>query len=177
MVKPRSVPRAVCTAAQVRTLDYSSRVSIAATSLGRRRRDLPRLSPTRRLDLTKFQPMLVELAIFGAVKLLQNLALVFVAICAAFVTLGVVKRHSATDRLPFMRAAGRDLSRALLMSRHLFVAAGIIVAAACGFVAGRWDGWVVTVVTGLALWGVVGSLAGLRSSQPIIAQPSDSSTA
>lgn len=120
--------------------------------------------------------MLVELAVYGAVKLLQNWIHAFAAICAMFVTLGVVTRRSDVDRLPFMRAAGRDLSRAFLVSRNLFVAAGFIVAAACGFVAGRWDGWVATAVTGLALWAVVGSLGGLRP-QPVVAQPPDSDAA
>ena len=118
--------------------------------------------------------MLVELAVFGAVKLLQNWVHAFVAICAVFVVLGVARRRSAPETLPFMRAAGRDLGRALLICRHLFVAAGFIVAAACGLVAGRWDGWVVTVVTALTLWGVLGSIAGLRQPQPIPVRSSDS---
>ena len=117
--------------------------------------------------------MLVELAIIGAVKLLQNWVHAFIAICAAFLVLGAAARRSTADKLSFMRAAGWDLSRALLVCRHLFVAAGFIVAAAYGLVAGRWDGWVVTAVTGLALWGVVGSIAGQRQPRPIIARSPD----
>lgn len=136
-----------------------------------------RQSPLVGVALAMFKSMLVELAIYGALKLLQNRIHVFVAICAAFLVVGAVARRSAVEKLPFIRAAGRDLSRALLMSRSLFVAAAFIVAAACGLIAGRWDGWVVTVVTGLALWGVVGSFASLRPPQPVAAQLPDSNAA
>lgn len=65
-----------------------------------------RESAPRRAAVTMFHSMLVELAVYGAVKLLQNWVHVLVVICATFLVAGALARRSVADRLPFMRGPG-----------------------------------------------------------------------
>ena len=102
--------------------------------------------------------MLTEFVVLLAALLLQYKIYVFLAICAAFLVCGIASRRSGGDELPFVRAAGRDLGRALIACRWVFLASALVVAAAFGFVAGQWGGWLVTVVTGAAVWATWGLL-------------------
>ena len=103
--------------------------------------------------------MLTELVVLLAVMLLQHKIHAFLAICAACLLCGVASRRSSGDKLPFARAARRDVGRALIACQRIFLASALVVAAACGFVAGHWGGWLVAVVAGTAVWATWGALS------------------
>ena len=102
--------------------------------------------------------MLTEFVVLVAALLLQHKIHAFLAISAAFLICGIARRRSSGDEVPSVRAVGRDLGRALIACRWVFLASALIVAAAYGFVAGQWGGWLVTVVAGAAIWATWGSL-------------------
>ena len=93
-----------------------------------------------------------------AVLLLQHKIHAFLAISAVGLVCGVVRRRASGNGSSFVRAAGRDLFRGLVACSRVLLASTFVVAAACGFAAGRWDGWVVAVVTGVAVWAAWASL-------------------
>lgn len=115
-------------------------------------------SPTQGAVGASVARMLTEFVVLLAVLLLQHKIHAFLAICAAFLVCGIASRRSSEDGLPFVRAARRDLGRALIACQRVFLASALVVAAACGFVAGQWGGWLVAVVAGAAVWATWGSL-------------------
>ena len=102
--------------------------------------------------------MLTELLVLCAMLLLQHKVHAFLAICAVGLVCGVIRRRADGDGSSFVRAAGRDLFRCLVACSRILLASTFVVIAACGFVAGQWDGWVVAVVTWVAVWAAWASL-------------------
>ncbi len=102
--------------------------------------------------------MLTEFVVLLAALLLQHKVHAFLLMCAAFLVCGIASRRSSGYELPLVRAVGRDLGRALTACRWVFLASALILAAAYGFVAGQWGGWLVAVVAGAALWATWGLL-------------------
>ena len=102
--------------------------------------------------------MLTELLVLLAALFLQHKVQAFLAMCAVGIVCGVIRRRAGGEGSSFVRAAGRDLFRALVACHRILVASTFVVAAACGFMAGQWDGWVVTVVTAVAVWAIWASL-------------------
>ena len=109
--------------------------------------------------------MLTEFVVLMAALLLQHKIPAFLAICAASLVYGIASRRSDGVELPFGRAVGRDLGRALIACRWVFLTSSLIVLAAMGFVAGQWGGWLVTVVTGAAVWATWGLLTAGRQHE------------
>lgn len=103
--------------------------------------------------------MLTELVVLLAVMLLQHKTYAFLAICAACLLCGVATRRSSGDKLPLARATRRYLGRALIACQRIFLASALVVAAACGFIAGHWGGRLVAVVAGSAVWATWGALS------------------
>ena len=93
-----------------------------------------------------------------AMLLLQHKVHAFLAICVVCLVCGVIRRRANGDGSPFVRAAGRDLFRGLVACYRILLASTFVVVAACGFVAGQWDGWVVAVVAWVAVWAAWASL-------------------
>ena len=121
--------------------------------------------------------MLTEFVVLLATLLLQHKIHAFLAICAAFLVYGITRRRSGGDELPFVRAVGQDLGRALIACRWVFLASALIVAAAIGFVAGQWGGWLVTVVTGAAIWATWGLVTADSTTPTAASRPPKPKTA
>lgn len=102
--------------------------------------------------------MLTELLVLFAVLLSQHKIYAFLAVCAVCLVCGVVRRRASDDESSFVRAAGRDLFRGMVACYRILLASTFVVVAACGFVAGQWDGWVVAVVAWVAVWATWASL-------------------
>ena len=122
-------------------------------------------SPTQRVVGVRVNRMLTELVVLLAVMLLEHAIHAFLAISAACLLCGVINRRSSGDKLPFARAARRDLGRALIACQRIVFASTLVVAAACGFVAGHWGGWFVAVVAGTAVWATWGSLSVNKNTE------------
>ncbi len=102
--------------------------------------------------------MIPELFLLLALNLWVHKVEAFIVICAMALGPGIVRRRGTENRRPFLRAAGQDLSKALTVLHHTFFAAMIVIASACGFVAGVWGAWVPMIVTALAVWATFGTL-------------------
>ena len=118
--------------------------------------------------------MLIEMVFFLAILLLQNRVEAFVLICLAFVLMGIARRFSDKEELPFMKAASRDFGRARAIFRRAYIASIVVFTSGCLFVAGVLYSWVLTVVTGLAVWGVWKAWNTTRPTQQSDSTPTDS---
>lgn len=115
-------------------------------------------SPSVALAPASVVRMITELLVLSAVLLLQHKVHAFLAVCAVCLVCGVIRRRASGDGSSFVRAAGRDLFRGLVACSRVLLASTFVVIAACGFVAGQWDGWVVAVVAWVAVWAAWASL-------------------
>lgn len=129
-------------------------------------------SPTFGAAPASVAGMLTELVVLFAVLLRQHMVRAFLAICAACLVYGVTRRRANRGGESFVRAAGRSLSRALVACQRIFLASALVVAAACGFAAGQWDGWVVAVVAWAAVWATWASLIAGQQHKDAKAVPS-----
>lgn len=119
--------------------------------------------------------MLIEMFFFLSILLLQNKIEAFVLVCLAFVLMGVVRRFSSEEELPFIKGVSRDFGRARAVFGRAQLASVVIFGSGCLFVAGVLDSWVLTIVTSLAVWGVWKKWKATRSTQQSDSAPPDSS--
>ena len=102
--------------------------------------------------------MVVELAVWISVLFLKYWVYAFVAICAVCFARSVIRWRTSEERPSLVRFVALDLSHALSVHRRLFWASTLVVASGCGFVAGLWPAWMVTVVVAFAGWATWGTL-------------------
>lgn len=119
--------------------------------------------------------MLTEMVLFLAILLLQNKVEAFVLTCLAFVLMGIARRFSLKEELPFMKAVSRDFGRARAVFSRAHLASVVVFASGYLFVAGVLDLWVLPVVTSLAVWGVWKAWSATRSTQQSDSPSADSS--
>lgn len=115
------------------------------------------------------------MVIFLGVLLLQNRIEAFVLLCLAFVLMGIARRFSNKEVLPFRQAVGRDFERARAVSSQASLASVIVVTSGWLFVAGVLYIWVLPVVASLAVWGVWKEWDATRPTQNLVSAPTDTS--
>ena len=118
--------------------------------------------------------MLTEMVFYLAILLLQNRVEAFVLIFLAFVLMGIKRRLSNKEELPFIKAVTRDFGRARAVFSRASLASVVVFVSGCLFVAGVLDLWVLPVVAGLAVWSVWRAWDATRPTRQSDSAPTDS---
>ena len=109
--------------------------------------------------------MLTELIVLAAVVFLQYKVHAFLGLCALCLVASLASRRPAGHEPTGWRASRLAVVQAVDMFRRLLITAMIVVAAACGFVAGQWGAWVVMGAAGAAAYVTWMSFAAVRHQE------------